>query len=76
MHGSVTPARRHRTQRVRRYATNPLFLQRIAEVHDTSFHDPASSAIAYRELLERADAESVFMPAIAEVRARLASRLS
>jgi tetratricopeptide (TPR) repeat protein len=55
----------------RRYPTNPLFLQRIAEVRDTYFHDASASASAYRELLERALAGSVYMPSIAEVRARL-----
>lgn len=55
----------------RRYSTNPLFLQRIAEVHDEYFHDRAASAAAYRELLARARAGTVHAPPIAEVRARL-----
>jgi hypothetical protein len=55
----------------RRYATNPLFLQRIAEVHDEYFHDAAASAAAYRDLLARARADRVHAPRITEVRARL-----
>jgi hypothetical protein len=55
----------------RRYPANPLFLQRIAEVRDTYFHDARASAASYRMLLARALAGSVYMPAIAEVRARL-----
>ena len=37
-----------------RYPQNPHFQQRIAEIRDTYLHDPASSAAAWRELLERA----------------------
>jgi tetratricopeptide (TPR) repeat protein len=54
-----------------RYPTNPLFVQRIGEVRDTYFHDATASAAAYRELLARARAGSVYLPAIADVRARL-----
>jgi len=54
-----------------RYPSNPLFLQRIAEVHDTYFHDVRASAARYRLLLARARADNVYAPRIAEVRARL-----
>jgi tetratricopeptide (TPR) repeat protein len=54
-----------------RYPTNPLFLQRIAEVHDTYFHDPRASAAAWRALIDRAGANRVFDPRTAEIRARL-----
>jgi tetratricopeptide (TPR) repeat protein len=60
-----------------RYPANPLFRQRIAEIRDY-LHDPASSADAWRELLRRARAGSVYAPQMTEVRARLglASQLS
>jgi len=54
-----------------RYPANPLFRQRIAEIRDTYLHDPAASADAWHELLERARAGSVYAPQMAEVRARL-----
>jgi tetratricopeptide (TPR) repeat protein len=54
-----------------RYPTNPLFLQRIAEVRDEYFHDAPASAAAYRELLARAHAGAVHAPRIVDVRARL-----
>ena len=54
-----------------RYPSNPLFLQRIADVHDVYFHDPRASAAAWRALLERALAATVFAPREAETRARL-----
>jgi hypothetical protein len=55
----------------RKYPTNPLFLQRIAEIDTTYFHDDSSSAAGWRRLLERALAGRVFEPRIAETRARL-----
>ncbi len=54
-----------------RYPTNPLFLQRIAEVRDVYFHDQRGSAAAWERLLDRATADRVHAPRIAEVRARL-----
>lgn len=54
-----------------RYPANPLFRQRIAEVHDTYLHDHASSADAWRQLLARARAGSVYAAPATEVRARL-----
>jgi hypothetical protein len=61
-----------------RYPANPLFRQRIAEIRDSYLHDPASSADAWRELLGRARAGSIYAPQMTEVRARLglASQLS
>jgi hypothetical protein len=61
-----------------RYPGNPLFLERIAEVRDTYLHDHASSAAAWRSLIARATAGSVYSPQATEVRARLglASELS
>ncbi|MBI3493652.1 MAG: hypothetical protein HY047_18035, partial [Acidobacteria bacterium] len=53
------------------YPSNPLFLQRIAEVHETYFHDQRASAAAWRLLVERARANHVFDARTTEVRARL-----
>ncbi len=48
----------------RRYPTNPLFLERIAEIEDTYFHDAPASAARWQELAERARAGHVaFAPA-------------
>lgn len=54
-----------------RYPTNPLFLQRIAEVNSTYLHDSAASAARWRELLDRARGGHVHAAAATEVRARL-----
>jgi len=58
-----------------RYPTNPLFLLRIAELHETYFHDPRASAAAWRALLDRASgdraADRVYEPRTTEIRARL-----
>ena len=54
-----------------RYPTNPLFLQRIAEVERTYFHDHPASADAWQRLLDRANAGRVSEPQLAEVVARL-----
>ncbi|MBI3400582.1 MAG: hypothetical protein HY048_04100 [Acidobacteria bacterium] len=53
------------------YPTNPLFLARIADVHETYFHDPRASAAAWRALIERVRANRVFNPRATDVRARL-----
>ena len=53
-----------------RYPTNPLFLQRIAEVQSGYLHNHPASAATWRELLSRARAGQVYMPLRAEVRAR------
>jgi hypothetical protein len=55
-----------------RYPSNPLFLQRIAELEETYFHDSTASAAAWRELLGRARSDRVYLPAITEGRARRA----
>jgi hypothetical protein len=55
-----------------RYPSNPLFLQRIAEVQEAIFHDSRASAAAWHELLDRALAERVYLPAVTEARARRA----
>ena len=54
-----------------RYPTNPLFLQRIAEVQDEYFHDRPASAASWLTLLERARGGRVNSARLAEVRARL-----
>ncbi len=55
----------------RRYPTNPLFLQRIAEVENDYFHDYPASAAAWQRLLARAEAGDVNTSGGAEMRARL-----
>ena len=45
-----------------RYPTNPLFLERIAEVQSTYFHDHSASAAAWRRLLDRARSGRVAAP--------------
>jgi hypothetical protein len=54
-----------------RYPTNPIFLQRIAEVQSTYFHDHTASAAAWRRLLDRARSGRVSAAASAEAIARL-----
>jgi Tfp pilus assembly protein PilF len=54
-----------------RYPANPVFLQRIAEVHDDYLHDDVASLATWRALLARARRESVHAPARVEIRARL-----
>jgi hypothetical protein len=54
----------------RRYPSNPLFLERIADVHDKYFHDPRASADAYRTLIARAQRERIYDARGAEARAR------
>jgi hypothetical protein len=54
-----------------RYATNPLFLQQIADIRDTWLHDNPASAAAWQMLVDRARAGRVHDPARTEVRARL-----
>lgn len=53
------------------YASNPLFLQRIAEVQHEYFHDHAASGRSWQILMERADARQVEAAAMTAVRARL-----
>jgi hypothetical protein len=54
-----------------RYPTNPLFLQRVADVQSTYFHDHPASAAAWRRLLDRAESGRVTAPKRAETIARL-----
>ena len=54
-----------------RYSSNPLFVQRIAEVQSEYFHDHPASAAAWQTLLDRARGGRVRGAALAEVRARL-----
>ena len=53
-----------------RYPTNPLFLQKIAEVNDTYVHDRQASVIAWRILIERARDRRVYNAPQVETRAR------
>ena len=55
----------------KRYPTNPIFLERIAEVEDTYFHDQPASAARWRELADRAHAGRVSVVPATEARARL-----
>ena len=55
----------------KRYPSNPLFLQHIAEVQDIYVHDRPASAAAWRELLDRVRRGRVRAEEIAHVRARL-----
>ena len=54
-----------------RYGSNPLFLQRIAEVENQYFHDHPASTAAWQALVERARDGRVYLAPVAEVRARL-----
>jgi tetratricopeptide (TPR) repeat protein len=55
----------------RRFPTNPLFLQRIAEVERDYFHDHRASAAAWQALLDRAVSGQVEFRSLAEARARI-----
>ena len=54
-----------------RYPTNPLFLQRIADVEHVYFHDHLASANSWRALLDRATTKRVALPTLAQNRARI-----
>jgi tetratricopeptide (TPR) repeat protein len=54
-----------------RYPTNPVFLQRIAEVHAEYLHDHPASAAAWATLVDRATHGQVASPRLAEARGRL-----
>lgn len=43
-----------------RYPTNPLFLQRIAELYDDYLHDARASAAAWQALIDRAARDRVY----------------
>ena len=53
------------------YPSNPLFLQRLADIEHIYFSDHAASADAWRVLLERALAGRVAFAGVAERRARI-----
>ena len=55
----------------RAYPTNPLFLQRIADVQHVYVHDHRASAQTWQTLLDRASASQVSFSAIADARARI-----
>jgi hypothetical protein len=52
-----------------RYPENPIFLERIAEVHDTYLHDTVASADALRRLRDRARDDRVVFARLIEARA-------
>ena len=54
-----------------RYPSNPVFLQRIAEVQHEYFHDHRASADAWQALIARVRAGQVGASRLAEARARL-----
>lgn len=54
-----------------RYPSNPLFLQRIADIEHVYFSDHAASARSWQTLLDRALANGTVLPSIAEIRARI-----
>jgi tetratricopeptide (TPR) repeat protein len=54
-----------------RYPSNPMFLQRVAEVQHEYFHDHRGAAATWKTLLARARAAEVGAARVAEVRARL-----
>ncbi len=54
-----------------RYPTNPVFLQRIAEVQDEYLHDHPASAASWTALLARAQGGRSNAAGLAEVNARL-----
>jgi len=54
-----------------RYPTNPVFLQRIAEISRDDLHDHQASAATWQALLARARAGAVERAPLAEVRARI-----
>jgi len=54
-----------------RYPSNPVFLQRIAEVQHEYFHDHRASADTWRALIARVRAGQVSASRLAEVRARI-----
>ena len=52
-----------------RYSGNPVFLERIADVHDTYFHDLDASIAAWERLRDRARERRVYAPALIAARA-------
>jgi tetratricopeptide (TPR) repeat protein len=54
-----------------RYPSNPLFLERLAEVDDTYMHDAPASAAAWRELIDRIHRGQMNGERVARIRAGL-----
>lgn len=54
-----------------RYPSNPIFLQRIAEIETGYLHDHPAAAAAWQTLMRRAESHEVAAPDIALVRAKL-----
>ncbi|MGE0706103.1 MAG: tetratricopeptide repeat protein, partial [Vicinamibacterales bacterium] len=54
-----------------RYPTNPLFLERIAEVQREYFNDYPASLAAWRTLVADAERNAMALPQVAQVRGRL-----
>jgi len=54
-----------------RYPSNPIFMQRIAEVQHEYFHDHRGAAATWKMLLERARTAQASEARLTEVRARL-----
>jgi tetratricopeptide (TPR) repeat protein len=54
-----------------RYPTNPVFLQRIAEIEHDYRHDHRASAQAWEELMTRSSRREIEFASLAEARARL-----
>ena len=55
-----------------RYPSNPIFIRRIAEIHDQYLHDRVASAAAWQTLIDRARAGRVWDAQGSEARARTA----
>jgi tetratricopeptide (TPR) repeat protein len=54
-----------------RFPSNPVFLQRIAEIQREYLADPAASAATWQTLFERAARDAIAEPRLADTRARL-----
>jgi hypothetical protein len=54
-----------------KYPSNPIFLQRVAEVQRNYFHDHRASAVTWQTLLDRANAGQVEAAPMTVVRARI-----
>lgn len=54
-----------------RYPSNPIFLQRIAEMQHENFSDHAGSAASWELLLDRAEGSRVYAPGMTAARARV-----
>jgi hypothetical protein len=54
-----------------KYPTNPIFLQRVADVQRNYFHDHRASAGTWQTLLDRANAGQVEAASMTAVRARI-----